>query len=329
MRFALTYHIEGPRERPSEEIYAEVGEQVRLADELGFHHAWFSEHHSHIHLGHLPCPLLLALHLAGRTQSIHLGTAVICLNMHHPVDIAEQVAVADHLTQGRISPGFGSGSTAEELALLDLPSVDANTRHAAFEESLRVIREVWAGAGPRSAPGAAPRYDPPLPLARPDLLQRSWLAANSLEAAGIAGRGGHNMMFSFLRTPEQYERLYEAYAAAGGLGSVAANRPVYLAGDDDTAWREAEPALRLLWRRFVEEGKIPRDRKEPERFTLENAPGQFVVGSPGTVVQFIRELRRRVPFDTFNIEPRWAGFTPAQVHASMRLFAREVMPGLA
>ncbi len=81
MQFALTYHLEGPRERPSREIYDEVSEQVLLADELGFHYAWFAEHHAHIHLGHLPNPLLLALHLAGRTRRIHLGSAVICLNI--------------------------------------------------------------------------------------------------------------------------------------------------------------------------------------------------------------------------------------------------------
>jgi alkanesulfonate monooxygenase SsuD/methylene tetrahydromethanopterin reductase-like flavin-dependent oxidoreductase (luciferase family) len=166
----------------------------------------------------------------------------------------------------------------------------------------------------------------PLPTARPDLLQRSWLAANSLEAAGIAGRGGHNVMFSFLRTPEQYAALYEAYRAAGGQRSVAANRPVYLGETDAAAWEEAEPALRILWKRFVAEGKIARDTPEPERFTLENAPGQFVVGSAETLAGFIRNLRRRVPFDTFNLEPRWAGLTPEQAESTIRRFAEEVAP---
>jgi alkanesulfonate monooxygenase SsuD/methylene tetrahydromethanopterin reductase-like flavin-dependent oxidoreductase (luciferase family) len=326
MKFALTYHIEGPRERPSESIYDEIGAQVTLADTLGYDYAWFAEHHSHIHLGHLPCPLLFALHLAGQTTQIHLGTAVICLNMHSALDIAEQVAVADHLTRGRISPGFGSGSTPEELALFGLPSVDADTRHAAFEESLRIIRGVWAGEGPARLDGPPPHFDTPLPHARPDLLRRSWVAANSLEAAKIAAAGGHNMMFSFLRTPEQYQALHAAYTEAGGRGSVAANRPVYVGEDDATAWREAEPALRTLWKRFVQEGKIPRDRPEPEVFTLENAPGQFVVGSAETVAQFIRTLHDRVRFDVFNLEPRWAGFTPAQVTANLRRFAAQVMP---
>jgi alkanesulfonate monooxygenase SsuD/methylene tetrahydromethanopterin reductase-like flavin-dependent oxidoreductase (luciferase family) len=328
MQFALTYHIEGPRERPSPEIYDEVSAQVLLADELGFQYAWFAEHHAHVHLGHLPCPLMLALHLAGRTRRIHLGTAVICLNMHHALDIAEQVAVADHLTGGRISPGFGSGSTPEELHLYGLRAVDADTRHAEFDASLETIRQVWAGLGPVQRQAGEPRYETPLPLALPDLLRRSWLAANSVEAAEIAGRGGHNMMFSFLRTPEQYATLRGAYVKAGGAGLVAANRPIFVGEDDAGAWTEAEPALRILWRRFVGEGKIPRDLPEPERFTRENAPGQFLVGGPETVIRFVQALHARVPFDVFNIEPRWAGLTPEQVHGSMRRFAERVMPAL-
>jgi alkanesulfonate monooxygenase SsuD/methylene tetrahydromethanopterin reductase-like flavin-dependent oxidoreductase (luciferase family) len=328
VRFAITYHIEGPREQPSLEVYEEIAAQVELADRLGFDYAWFAEHHSHIHLGHLPCPLLLALHLAGRTQRIHLGTAVICLNMHDPIDIAEQVAVADLLTGGRISPGFGSGSTPQELALFGLPPVDADTRHANFAESLRIVRQVWRGEGPSRPAGELPGYDPPLPLARPDLVARSWCAANSLEAARIAGEGGHNMMFSFLRTPEQYEALYAAYREAGGAGRVAANRPLYVGEDDASAWAEAEPALRILWRRFHQEGKIAAHASEPHTFDAGNSPGQFLVGGPETVTDFVRRLHARVPFDTFNVEPRWAGLPPDRFQASMHRFAKRVMPAL-
>lgn len=322
MQFALTYHIEGPRARPSLEIYEEISAQVRLADELGFDYAWFAEHHAHLHLGHLPCPLLLAMHLAGQTERIHLGTAVICLNMHHPLEVAEQIAVADLLTGARISPGFGSGSTPEELHLFGLPAVDPDTRHAAFAESLRIIRQVWAGES------GGPGYGPPLPAARPDLLSRSWVAANSLKAARIAAEGGHNMLLSYLRNPEQYAALAAEYRTASGKGKIAANRPVHIGEDDASAWRDAEPALRILWRRFVDEGKIPRDRPEPERFTLENTPGQFVVGSTETVAAHLAELHHRVPFDVMNIQPRWEGLSENACHASLRRFAAGVMPAL-
>src|SRR4051812_8897618 len=123
--FGLTDHLEAPRSRPSLEVYREVSDFIVLADRLGVKYAWFAEHHAHIHLGHLPTPLLLALHLLGRTDRIHLGSAIVCLNLHDPIDIAEQVAVADVLSGGRLAPGFGSGSTPEEAQMFGRPVPDA------------------------------------------------------------------------------------------------------------------------------------------------------------------------------------------------------------
>ena len=93
---------------------------VRLADDLGVRYAWFAEHHAHVHHGHMPAPLLMALHLAGQSRHIHLGTAIICVDLHHPLEIAEQVAVADLLSGGRIEAGFGSGCTPDEAGIFGL-----------------------------------------------------------------------------------------------------------------------------------------------------------------------------------------------------------------
>jgi alkanesulfonate monooxygenase SsuD/methylene tetrahydromethanopterin reductase-like flavin-dependent oxidoreductase (luciferase family) len=136
------------------------------------------------------------------------------------------------------------------------------------------------------------------------------------------------MMFSYLRTPEQYEALYAAYRDAGGTGLVAANRPAYVGEDDASAWRDAEPALRSLWRRFQGEGKIARDATEPEAFDSGNVPGQFLVGGPDTVADYLNQLHDRVPFDVINLEPRWPGFTIDQMHANIRRFAEQVAPRL-
>ena len=74
-------HLEGMRERASGgKCLVKLRELVRLADELGVEYAWFAEHHAHAHCGHLPTPLLFALHLAGQTKWIQLGTAIVCLN---------------------------------------------------------------------------------------------------------------------------------------------------------------------------------------------------------------------------------------------------------
>src|SRR5258706_14479286 len=160
---AITDHLEGPPTRPSADIYNEVADLTRLADHLGVHYAFFTEHHAHIHQGHLPTPLLFALHLASQTKQIHLGTAVICANLHHPLDIAEQVAVADLLTQGRLAPGFGSGSTPEELELFNLPQSTEQERHTQFKQTLETILNAWHAGAERREPrdqSAAPDSSP-------------------------------------------------------------------------------------------------------------------------------------------------------------------------
>lgn len=320
----LTDHLEGPPDRPSAAIFGEVAELVRLADRLGVGYAWFAEHHAHAHRGHLPTPLLFALHLAGQTRSIRLGTAITCLNLHHPLDVAEQVAVADVLTGGRMAVGFGSGSTPGESALFGQSEADEPGRHARFEEALRAIRSAWGGQGtpsPMAPPGRA------LPIPAVGLPGRCWLAVNSLGSARIAGRSGFNVLFSHLRTPEQYRQYVAAYREAGGEGLVAANRPVFVGPDDGAAFDLAGPALRTLWRRFRQEGKIPAGTPEPEDpAALCAHPINFIVGGPGSVARQLRALHDEAPFDVANVEVRWEGLEHRLVLDSLGRLIEDVLP---
>jgi alkanesulfonate monooxygenase SsuD/methylene tetrahydromethanopterin reductase-like flavin-dependent oxidoreductase (luciferase family) len=328
----LTDHLEGPRDQPSSVIFEEVADLVRLADQLGVQYAWFSEHHAHAHYGHMPTPLLYALHLAGQTRSIRLGTAIICLNLHHPFDIAEQVAVADILTKGRMAVGFGSGSTPEEFGLFGLPETDERERHTRFEEALRLIRSAWNGTIAGMGNGESSRYFavPPhhsLPAPAADLAERCWLAVNSLGSARIAGTLNFNMLFSHLRTPEQYQQYRAAYRAAGGTGLIAANRPVFVSLNDEIAFARVEPALRILWRRFRQEGKIPKETPEPARAEeLCAHPINFIVGGPQSVALQLRELYATVPFDVANVEVRWTGLSHDLVRDSLRRLMEDVVP---
>jgi alkanesulfonate monooxygenase SsuD/methylene tetrahydromethanopterin reductase-like flavin-dependent oxidoreductase (luciferase family) len=332
----LTDHLEGPRDQPSEVILEEVSDLVRLGDELGVRYAWFSEHHAHAHHGHLPAPLLLALHLAGQTRNIHLGTAIICLNLHHPLDVAEQVAVADLLAKGRMAVGFGSGSTPEEFSLFGLAETGDLERHARFEESLRLILSAWSEqgieVGPESGSNPSGRFfsvppHQPLPIPATDLPRRCWVAVNSIGSARIAGDLDFNVLFSHLRTPEQYREYSAAYRRAGGTGLLAANRPVFVGPDDETAFSRAEAALRILWRRFQHEGKIAAETPEPRRpEDLCIHPINFIVGGPQSVARQLRELHNQAPFDIANVEVRWAGLTHELVRDSLKRLMEEVMP---
>jgi alkanesulfonate monooxygenase SsuD/methylene tetrahydromethanopterin reductase-like flavin-dependent oxidoreductase (luciferase family) len=312
----LTDHVEGPIDRPSIEIFNEVADLVRLADRLGVRYAWFAEHHAHAHLGHLPTPLLFALHLASQTRQIQLGTGIVCLNLHHPREMAEQVAVADLLTGGRMAVGFGSGSTPDESVLFGCDLIEETERHRRFVEALRQILRIWSEDLPTVAPN--------------ELRARCWQAVNSVGSAEIAGSFGFNVLFSHLRTPEQYREYVQVYRRNGGRGLIAANRPIFVGPDDASAFRVVEPALRLLWRRFQREGKIPASKIEPDHpVQLSEHPINFIVGGPDSVARQLGLLHEIVPFDVANVEVRWAGLSHEQVKDSLRRLVEDVMPRFA
>ena len=310
LAIGITDHLEGPRDRPSSAIFDEVADLVREADRLGVGYAWFAEHHNHAHQGHLPAPLLFALHLAGQTTQIRLGTAILCLNLHHPLAIAESVAVADVLTGGRMAVGFGSGSTPEEFALFGLAETDEAERHARFEEALRIIRSAWSGEGTTSSPHHFP-IPPhrPLPVPSSDLPGRTWVAVNSPGSARIAGALGFNMLFSHLRTPAQYRDFTATYRSSGGAGLIAANRPVFVGPDDDTALALAEPALRLPLASVPRRGEDPHlDPRARRPLGPLCPPDQLPRRRPRRRPRPPRPLTTRPPFDA---SPMWKSAGPA------------------
>jgi alkanesulfonate monooxygenase SsuD/methylene tetrahydromethanopterin reductase-like flavin-dependent oxidoreductase (luciferase family) len=166
-----------------------------------------------------------------------------------------------------------------------------------------------------------------LPRVASDLARRCWTATNSLGAARIAGRLNLNVLFSHLRTVEQYRAYTAAYRAAGGRGLIAANRPVFVGTDDASAFAQAEPALRILWRRFRDEGKIPAETTEPSSIeALCGHPINFIVGGPEKVARELMELQAAAPFDVANVEVRWAGLSHSLMMESLRRLMEEVVP---
>src|SRR5581483_10077439 len=98
---------------PGPALYAKWIEQVVAAEELGFGCAWFTEHHLYAFGGMLPNPSLLMAALAQRTSRIRLGTAVTILPFYNTVRVAEDVAMLDLLSDGRIEVGLGRGMGAQ------------------------------------------------------------------------------------------------------------------------------------------------------------------------------------------------------------------------
>jgi alkanesulfonate monooxygenase SsuD/methylene tetrahydromethanopterin reductase-like flavin-dependent oxidoreductase (luciferase family) len=94
--------------RTGETIYAELVEQVRLAERLGFDTAWIAEHHFN-NYSLCPSPLVMCAHLAAATRTIKLGTAVLVLPLYEPARVLQEIAMVDALSGGRLQVGIGSG----------------------------------------------------------------------------------------------------------------------------------------------------------------------------------------------------------------------------
>ena len=109
MEFGI-FNLMGSRDpkKPTAEVFAEVAEQTRLADELGYAIAWFAEHHFS---NYCLCasPLMLVAHCASITKNIRLGTAVVVLPLYNPARLVAEIATADALSNGRLMLGIGAG----------------------------------------------------------------------------------------------------------------------------------------------------------------------------------------------------------------------------
>src|SRR5882672_6271573 len=115
MEFGI-FNLMGAREteKTAAQVFAEVAEQTRLADALGYTIAWFAEHHFS---NYCLCasPLMLVAHCASITQKIRLGTAVVVLPLYNPARLAAEIATADALSNGRLMLGIGAGHQPYEF----------------------------------------------------------------------------------------------------------------------------------------------------------------------------------------------------------------------
>ena len=108
-----------PGETPAQ-VLTNTVRQVRLAEELGFDATWFAEHHFS-NASVCASPLMMAMHCAAVTSRILLGPAVVVLPLHHPLRVAQEVAMLDQISGGRVLLGFGPGHQPHEFRSLQVP----------------------------------------------------------------------------------------------------------------------------------------------------------------------------------------------------------------
>jgi alkanesulfonate monooxygenase SsuD/methylene tetrahydromethanopterin reductase-like flavin-dependent oxidoreductase (luciferase family) len=184
-------HVHGSGDAAA--LYRGVVELFVAGEELGFDSGWVAQHHFHDEFGRLPSPLVLLAAAAARTTHIELGTAIVTLPFEDPLRLAEDAAVLDALSGGRLQLGLGSGAPigAEFTAF----GQRIDERHRVFAEKqdalLRALRGEPLAQGPAGEPpGSAAR--PVLQPAAGSLAGRVWdstIRPDAAETGGQEGRG--------------------------------------------------------------------------------------------------------------------------------------------
>ena len=138
MKLSLQYEMQRP-ELDDHKVITETMEQCILADEVGFDKVWFVEHHFLTGFSASPSPDIFFGALSQRTERIRLGLGVVVLPYHHPVQVAERVAMLDHISNGRVEFGTGRSAPYE----LDAFGVDPRESRGRWEEALSMIPDIW------------------------------------------------------------------------------------------------------------------------------------------------------------------------------------------
>jgi putative FMN-dependent luciferase-like monooxygenase len=244
----------GPAER-----YRCALAQIRHAEAQGFDSAWVAQHHFHEDEGGLPAPFVFLAQVAALTSRIRLGTGIVTLPMEMPIRVAEDAAVLDLISGGRVELGVGSGGNPEAFAAFGLQDAD---RRRIFADKLAELIAALGGEALRGGDRVYP--------AHPALRERLWYATFSVDGARAAGALGAGLLLSRTQprpteAPDAaladiQDPMVDAYLAALPAGApprILASRSVFVADRRDEAMRFAEIGLQRFHRRLVSLGRAP------------------------------------------------------------------------
>jgi alkanesulfonate monooxygenase SsuD/methylene tetrahydromethanopterin reductase-like flavin-dependent oxidoreductase (luciferase family) len=332
--------MQSPTGRPSQEVYARGLEQAQAAESLGYRNVWLGEHHFSTY-GLLSRPCQFATYIAAKTTRIRVGTAVIVVPLHHPLIIAEEVAMLDILSGGRLDIGLGRGYQRYEFERFGL-KLDAGGGR--WDESIDILMKSFAGK-PFSYDGKL--FQIPETSVYPQPIQKPhppiWITAQSEYAIGAAVRRGFDVLTGGFGVPIErlaefgdiFKRVVDEVKPARSP-RVGVQRAVYVTKDAADARAAAEEArwnmrvtlsLRNNYERVENGNAVPVPGKsEP---TIDELIDRYlVIGTPDTVIRQINRVKELVGITHFNCSFWFGDMDQARILRSMELFAKEVMPAV-
>jgi putative FMN-dependent luciferase-like monooxygenase len=240
------------------ERYRLATQQIVQAEKCGFDSAWIAQHHFHEGEGGLPAPFVFLAHAAAHTSRIRLGTGIVTLPLELPIRVAEDAAVTDLMSGGRLEVGVGPGGNLTAFTAFGLES---DQRHTLFDNNLALLKTAWSGG---TLSGGDKLYP-----SSPTLVDRIWQATFTVSGARRAGLAGDGLMLSRTqpRSPEAPQAsladiqnpMLDAYLEALPKGvepRILASRTIFVADDHNEAMRLAEIGLSRMRHRLAATGNF-------------------------------------------------------------------------
>lgn len=240
--------------------------QIRHAEAQGFDSAWVAQHHFHEFEGGLPAPFVFLAQVAALTTRIHLGTGIVTLPMELPIRVAEDAAVLDLMSGGRVQLGIGSGGNPEAFSAFGLHDAD---RRTVFAEKLDALIAALRGDALRGGDHVYP--------AHAALLDRMWYATFSVDGARSAGALGMGLLLSRTQprpkdAPDAaladiQDPMVDTYLAAlphGVAPRILASRSVFATDRREEAMHFAAIGLQRYHRRLIALGRVPDEARTTE-----------------------------------------------------------------
>jgi len=326
------------------QLFREKLAEVELAERIGINAVWFLEHHL-IATSPTPSPNLLIAAASQRTSRIRFANMVNILPFRNPLLVAEEAAMLDNLTGGRLDMGLGRGLRPPEFDAFD---VDQAQSREMFLEAFEVIRRVWADENfthrgkywtvkkdaPLS-PALVQKPHPPFLVSAQSEESLRWAAAHDIPFAQID---------SLAEQAARDQTLYRDVQVAHGhppASRLYLMREIYVGDTDAAARDEAHPYLLQYWdlwnryTQFTAGGRLPDSydfwrRQAPMLHAMSFdeivANDMVLLGGPETVASAIRRLAERLQPMGLALIFKLGAMPHATVARSMTLFGDEVMP---
>ena len=338
-------------------LYAEYIGQLAYAAECGFDGVCVNEHHQTAY-GLMPAPNLIASALIERTRGTKVKIAVLGRALpivNNPVTIAEEFAMLDNMSEGRLIAGFVRGIGCEYHSSMVNPILS----HERFHEAHDLIVQAWTRDGPFDFVGEhynlnyVSLWPRPVQLPHPPIWVPSQGSRETIEWVAAPERKYPLLMaFSPIDTVVRFHEAYRKAALDFGYevsgDQLGWSTPVYVGETDEEAYAEAAPHIEALFNHFFH---IPLEYLFPPGYTSINSfqammefrkglatskqtlsdlmtRGNCIVGSPKTVAARIRELHERTGFRLMVPMIQFGTLPDDLVRKSTKLFASEVAPAL-